>query len=121
MTEKQIREALWINFRWSEGKFNEFFADHTGEYTDGDYNRASAASERLFINTYEADREISDELKDDRRCGTCAYHKMDKAVGEYYCTCKECDCYTVHTEKKDGEECPDWEGKVRRNEHKKSR
>lgn len=121
MTEKQIREALRINYRWGEKKFDEFFRDHTGEWTDEDYNRAAAASEKLYINTYEADRGEVAEAKNERMCGTCTYHKMDKATGEYYCTCKDCDCYTVHTDKKDGEECPDWEGKEKRNEHKKSR
>lgn len=42
MTEKQIRYALNANYGWGDKKFNEFFAGHTGDYTDDDYNRAIA-------------------------------------------------------------------------------
>ena len=109
MTEKQIRMALKTNYKWNAKKFDEFFEGHEGEFTDEDYNRAAVSSERFYIDTYEADHEKVEPNKENRCCGSCKHHKKDKTIGESFCNCEECDCYTVHTDNDEENECPDWE------------
>ena len=78
MTEKQMRYALKANYGWGDKKFNKFFADHAGDWTDEDYNRAIAQYGHINVRFADGLPITHAELANDD-----LVHSYDNNFGEF--------------------------------------